>query len=175
MEQFDQHILPLKDKMFRFALRMMHNAEDAEDVVQEVLIKIWTNRERLASITNLEAWSIQLVKHQAIDRLRMLKRHIENLDSHYEIKDQEMTPEQKTTGNNLMEILNRLMESLPEKQKLVIQLRDIEGMAYQEIAEILEIPLNQVKINLFRARNILKQQIEQLKLYERAKHDKISD
>lgn len=175
MEQFDQHILPLKDKMFRFALRMMHNAEDAEDVVQEVLIKIWTNRERLASITNLEAWSIQLVKHQAIDRLRMLKRHIENLDSHYEIKDQEMTPEQKTTGNNLMEILNRLMESLPEKQKLVIQLRDIEGMAYQEIAEILEIPLNQVKINLFRARNILKQQIEQLKLYERAKYDKISD
>lgn len=169
MEQFDQLILPRKDKMFRFALRMLQNVEDAEDVVQEALIKIWTNRERLESITNLEAWCIQLVKHQAIDRLRTLKRRVEDLDSHYQIKDHEMTPEQKTSGNNLMEILNNLMESLPEKQKLVIQLRDIEGMAYQEIAEILDIPLNQVKINLFRARNILKQKIEQLKLYERAK------
>lgn len=169
MEQFDQLIIPLKDKMFRFALRMMQNVEEAEDVVQEVLIKIWTNRERLDSITNLEAWSIQLVKHQAIDRLRAQKRHVESIDGHFDLKDQNMNPEQKASGSNMMEILSHLMDRLPEKQKLVIQLRDIEGMAYQEIAEILEIPLNQVKINLFRARNILKQQIEQLNLYERAK------
>lgn len=169
MEQFDQRILPLKDKMFRFALRMMQNVEEAEDVVQEVMIKIWTNRERLDAITNLEAWCIQLVKHQAIDRLRAQKRHMEDIDSHIEIKDHGMNPEQKASGSNLMDVLNKLMDRLPEKQKLVIQLRDIEGMAYQEIAEILEIPLNQVKINLFRARNILKQQIEQLNLYERAK------
>jgi len=149
-------LLPYKDKMFRLALRMLTKREEAEDLVQEVLIKLWQQNDRLAEVQNLEAWVIRLTKNQCIDRLRG------NTNGHKEWKDgldwadSSPLPDARTESADAMHKLQKLMQRLPENQRMVMQLRDVEGMSYQEVGEALEIPLAQVKINLFRARQTMK-------------------
>jgi len=164
MDQFGELIKPFKDKMFRFALRMVGSTDVAEDVVQEVFIKLWKKRDYIDQIKNLEAWCMQLTRNLSIDKLRSKHRRTEDLDGHYELQDKGRNPEEKTISSDIYTKIRTMIQALPEKQKMVIQLRDIEGYSYQEIADTLELPLNQVKVNLFRARNTIKKQILKLKV-----------
>lgn len=164
MDQFGELIKPFKDKMFRFALRMVGSTDVAEDVVQEVFIKLWKKRDYIDQIKNLEAWCMQLTRNLSIDKLRSKHRRTEDLDGHYELQDKGRNPEEKTISSDIYAKIRTMIQALPEKQKMVIQLRDIEGYSYQEIADTLELPLNQVKVNLFRARNTIKKQILKLKV-----------
>jgi len=164
MDQFGELIKPFKDKMFRFALRMVGSTDVAEDVVQEVFIKLWKKRDYIDQIKNLEAWCMQLTRNLSIDKLRSKHRRTEDLGGHYELQDKGRNPEEKTISSDIYTKIQTMIQALPEKQKMVIQLRDIEGYSYQEIADALELPLNQVKVNLFRARNTIKKQILKLKM-----------
>ncbi len=164
MDQFGELIKPFKDKMFRFALRMVGSTDEAEDVVQEVFIKLWKKRDYIDQIKNLEAWCMQLTRNMSIDKLRSKHRRTEDIDGHYELQDKGRNPEEKTISSDIYTKIQTMIQALPEKQKMVIQLRDIEGYSYQEIADALELPLNQVKVNLFRARNTIKAKILKLKV-----------
>lgn len=149
-------LLPYKDKMFRLALRMLSKREEAEDLVQEVLIKLWQQNDRLAEVQNLEAWVIRLTKNQCIDRLRGGNQGIREWKDGLDWADSTPLPDARTESADTMQKLQKLMQRLPENQRMVMQLRDVEGMSYQEVGEALEIPLAQVKINLFRARQTMK-------------------
>ena len=154
--EFKQTVLPLKDKMFRLALRMLNKREEAEDLVQEALIKLWQQHERLGEVQNLEAWVIRLTKNQCIDKLRGTKNGHKAWKDGLDWADSGPLPDAKTESADTMRKLQKLMERLPENQRLVMHLRDIEGMSYQEVADSLDLPLAQVKINLFRARQAMK-------------------
>jgi len=151
---FKQHILPVKDKLYRLALRIMSDDAAAQDVVQEVLVKAWKQQDAWPAIRNVEAWCMKLTKNHAIDKIRSHHR-TERLEmpSLPGLATDSPSPLAAAEYSDTMAHLVKLMQQLPEKQRLVMHLRDIEEQSYQEIAELLDMPMNQVKVNLFRARN----------------------
>ncbi len=152
-------VLPFKDKLYRLALRIMGNVHEAEDIIQEVLIKIWKKREQFVELDNKEAWSMTVTRNLCIDKIRAKKMRTSDITEHFDIKDKTMTPSQKTISDDRMGQILDLINALPEKQKTVVQLRDIEGYSYKEISEITELKLDQVKVYLHRARISLREQI----------------
>lgn len=156
LQHFQETVLPLQNRLFRLALRLTENGPEAEDIVQEVFIRLWKRRSELAAIQNLEAWSVRMTKNLCIDRLRSTKEKTEDLLTSPATPDHE-TPHLIAERKDTVAHIQKLMDQLPVKQKTVMQLRDVEGYSYQEIAETLEIPLNQVKVYLFRARQAIKQ------------------
>ncbi len=149
-------ILPFKDKLYRFAYRIVGNSFEAEDIVQEILIKVWKKKEQFSQIENKEAWCMTMTRNLAIDKKRAKKMKTSSIENFHHIKDQSDTPaismERKETVNRVREMIN----SLPEKQASVIHLRDIEGLSYKEIGVAMGLSLDQVKVVLHRARKALK-------------------
>ncbi|GJM35760.1 MAG: DNA-directed RNA polymerase sigma-70 factor [Saprospiraceae bacterium] len=166
MKYFQEHILPIQNKLFRFALRIVGNTEEAEDVVQEVFLKLWRQKQQWPNIQNIEAWSMRLTKNLSIDRLRRVSRREESLEQVYHSPALQPTPAQITESKDSLEQIKKFMEQLPEKQRLVIHLRDIEELSYKEISEVLEMPMSQVKTNLFRGRNALREMVVKSEWYE---------
>jgi RNA polymerase sigma factor (sigma-70 family) len=160
MKSFMDRILPIRDKMYRFSMRIVGNASDAEDVVQDVFVRMWTRKNQLDGIHNLEAWCMTLTKNLSIDKIRARKRTTHTLEEAREVRDAEPTPYQVTARNEKVELVHEMIGSLPEKQKMIIHLRDIEQMSYKEICEITGYSLSQVKINLHRGRKQLKEKLQ---------------
>lgn len=156
----------IKNKLFRFAMSMLRDEAEAEDVVQEVVIKLWKQRQQLDRIQNLEAWTMRLTRNLSLDKLRSKHRRYEPIDSVVDLDNNEPSPARQVELNDTMDQLKAWIKKLPEKQQMVFQLRDIEGMTYKEIAESLDMPLSQVKINLFRARQQVRDYLIKTKLYE---------
>ncbi|GAB1444535.1 RNA polymerase sigma factor [Flammeovirgaceae bacterium] len=166
LEAFENRILPAKNKLFRFALKLLNNSEEAEDVVQEVLIKVWNGRASMNQVQNWEAWCMRLTKNLAFDRIRAQKRKSTDLmEIGFEVKQDEPSPHDKAEITESMQQVNRLIASLPEKQRQVIHLRDVEGYSYNEIVEIMEIDMNQVKVSLFRARSAVREKLIKIHAY----------
>merc|ERR1711916_406580 len=139
--EFTHLINPIRDKLFRFALRMLKDPAAAKDVVQDVCIKLWRQRDRLDEIDNLEAWSMRLVRNRCLDVLRSPSSRMGGLDEKPEECDPHLTPGDLTEQSDLMRHLRRLMQALPQKQRLVMHLRDLEGLSYQEIADTLDMTM----------------------------------
>lgn len=159
-EYFQHTVAPFQDKLYRLALSLTQNAPEAKDVVQEVFIKLWQQRDNLLNINNLEAWSVRLTRNLAIDKTRSKHRRTEDISGVFHLVSPQATPYQVAESKDTLSRIKRLMEQLPEQQKLCMHLRDIEEMPYQEIAETLSISLSQVKVNLFRARGKMRKLLE---------------
>lgn len=166
LEAFQTRVLPAKNKLFRFAFRLLGSSEEAKDVVQEVLIKVWNGREQMAEVQNMEAWCMRITKNLSLDRLRSKQRRAtDSIAEGLEVKQESLTPHENTELNESMQRINQLIASLPEKQRQVIHLRDIEGYSYQEICEMLELDMSQVKVSLFRARNAVREKLLKINAY----------
>ena len=166
LETFQNQVFPVKNKLFRFAFRLLGSSEEAKDVVQEVLIKVWNGREQLAEIQNMEAWCMRITKNLSLDRLRQQQRRpTDSIEKGHHILNETLSPLESTEINESMKRIGELMAVLPEKQRQVMHLRDIEGYSYNEIFEILEIDMSQVKVNLFRARNAVREQLQKMNAY----------
>jgi RNA polymerase sigma-70 factor (ECF subfamily) len=158
---FRNDVLPLKDMLFRVALRITLNRAEAEDVVQETLIKVWNRREQWDQIESMEAFTTTICRNLALDRQKLMDNQSQLLDTaDHDTADLSAAsnPEVQAEANDRIELVKRLMDRLPEKQRTCMQLRDIEGKAYKEIASVMGITEQQVKVNIFRARQTVKQQ-----------------
>lgn len=163
---FETRVLPAKNKLFRFAFRLLGSSEEAKDVVQEVLIKVWNTREQMAEIQNMEAWCMRITKNLSLDRLRSRQRRATSpIEDGVEIRQETLTPHDKAEIHEYMERITEMIAALPEKQRQVIHLRDVEGYSYNEICEILELDMSQVKVNLFRARNAVREKFVKINAY----------
>jgi len=159
IQEFKNKVIPFKNKLFRFALRIVGNAAEAEDVVQEVFIKLWNQREKLHTYNNLEAWSIRMTKNLSIDKTRSKHFNLGIIPDGFDISSNRENPHKMAEQHDTVSRIKIMIDKLPEKQKLVMQLRDIEGMSYKEIEDALSIPMNQVKVYLFRARKQIRTQL----------------
>ena len=165
---FKTDVLPMKDKLFRLAFRITLNQQDAEDVVQETLIKIWNRRDQWDEIESLEGWALTIARNMALDVLRKQDIHrTVSLDEPLSTNAQHLTHNAHTPYEQMMEkeriaMVRDLMNSLPEKQRTAMQLRDFEDKSYKEIAAIMQISEDQVKINIFRARQFIKKSYDSL-------------
>jgi len=161
---FKNDVLPLKDKLFRLALRITLNAAEAEDTVQDTLIKVWEHREEWSEISNIEAYSMTICRNLALD--------IAGKAGHGNVQlPEEMAEKPSTSISERMDwqerlsMVRQLIDALPEVQRSIVQLRDIEGKTYQEITEIMQLNESQVKVYLHRARTKIRQQIEEKERY----------
>lgn len=163
---FERQVLPVKNKLYRFAFRLLGSSDEAKDIVQEVLIKVWNGREQLVAIENVEAWCMRITKNLSLDRLRAKQRKpTDSLEQTSTIAENRLTPHESAEISESMQRITLLIASLPEKQRQVMHLRDIEGYSYNEICEILELDMNQVKVNLFRARNAVREKFVKVNAY----------
>ena len=162
MINFHHDILPLKDRLFRLALRITLNPAEAEDVVQETMMKVWSRRNNWDAIDNIETFCLTICRNLALDKTRHMGNHTLSLDLEMEPTDQShhSNPEEQTMQRDRIRLVRRLIDQLPEKQRSCMQLRDIEGKSYKDIATILNITEEQVKINIFRARQTIREQFK---------------
>ncbi|HSJ66082.1 MAG TPA: RNA polymerase sigma factor [Anditalea sp.] len=149
---FEAHIWPLKSKLYRMAFFWLKDRDEANDAVQEVLEKAWIRRDELQKMDNHVGWMVRALKNQSIQHFRS-GRKIESLgDQDYA----EPESVEVDSGDAYRRVFS-FLEKLPEKQREVFVLREVEGLTYEEIAEYLEISMEQVKVNIFRARKILRE------------------
>lgn len=165
LKEFTYQLVGLKDKLFRFSARIVGDNKLAEDVVQDVVIKMWARREEREQYKNLESYCMRMTKNLSIDKTRAKSYQNLGLDKVVEPIQDAPNPYQQTAQNDMLKHVHRLMGTLPEKQRMIMQLRDIEGMEYKEIAQIMEIPVNQVKVNLFRARKSIRKELLTIESY----------
>ena len=163
---FLNDVLPLKNKLFRLALRITLNKEEAEDIVQDTLIKVWNSRDRWEEIDSIEAYSLTTARNLSLDRIKKMENQNGSLeDEKTERPDTSLNPSERMVQKDKLDIVKRMIDELPEKQRSCMQLRDIEGKAYKDIALILGITEEQVKVNIFRARQAIKQRFQQFDKY----------
>lgn len=158
---FHEQVFPIRHKLYRFALRITGSVHEAEDVVQEVLEKVWkTAPEQIDNIQNWEAWCMTMTRNRSLDKARSQSlRRAAPLEGVAERSSDQATPAQAAETRDLVDRVKVMMQQLPEKQRLVMHLRDIEEFSYDEIAEALNITLDQVKVNLHRARKAIREQM----------------
>ncbi len=162
---FRNAILPLKDKLFRLALRITLDSAEAEDIVQDTMIRIWDKRDEWPEIDSIEAMCLTICRNLAIDRSQKKEAQHAELTPERIESFQTSGPYEKMVADESLAIVRSLIDELPEKQRLIIQLRDMEGKSYKEIAEALQITEEQVKVNLFRARQRIKQRFTDIENY----------
>ncbi|WP_226391266.1 RNA polymerase sigma factor [Penaeicola halotolerans] len=157
---FETSILPLRNKLYRFASHWLRDGEQAKDLVQDALLKAWNKRAQLDQIDNHDAWMMRMVKNMAIDSLRKDQKRpqvsvdvIEHLTAAEVDRDEDVFQAQ-------LQLAKQILGDLPDKQRAIMQLREVEGYSYQQIAEVLEISLEQVKVNVFRARQKMREQVQ---------------
>lgn len=164
---FQADVLPLKNILFRLALRITQNRADAEDVVQETMMKVWNRRGEWQQIESMEAFCLTVCRNVSLDKLRRMDRQVLSFEDTsteaggYDPIDHSHSanPEQQAVQRDRLQQVRRIISQLPEKQRSCMQLRDIEGKSYRDIAIILGITEQQVKVNIFRARQTVKEKM----------------
>lgn len=158
-----QIIDTFKAKLYRYAMSILGKPMDAEDVIQELMIRVWNQKEKFVALNNPEAWCMTVTRNLAIDKLRSRKNATGDISQYHFLQDNTPSADRLLSTNDIYVKVLQMMDMLPAFQKEVIQLRDIEGYSYKEIAEITGTGEEQVKINLFRARQKLKERLKYLK------------
>jgi RNA polymerase sigma-70 factor (ECF subfamily) len=167
-KEFKIRVLPLGNKLHRYAAGILRDVHEAEDIVQEIFLKLWNMRQQINEIQNIEAFAFRMTRNHCLDRLRASKPSLmeENLES--ALKNREGNsgdPENLMILNDAVKEVKRLIERLPEQQKTIIHLRDVEGYSNEEIAEIMEMEVNTVRVNVSRARKSVRETLS--KTYHR--------
>ncbi len=165
LQEFKIQVIPLKNKLFRLANRLLNNPEDAKDIIQEVFIRLWNMRDRLDEYRSVEALAVVTTRNMCLDKLKSKKYRAEKME---DLRDEapEMFEEDKEELSDVVQKISDIMNTLPEQQRTIMQLRDIEGYDYEEIAGILQMNENAIRVNLSRARRKIREILINKKIYE---------
>ena len=165
---FRNDVLPLKNELYRLALRITLNPAEAEDIVQETMIKVWNRREQWDNIESIEAFCLTICRNISLDKMRKMENQNQSLsEGEHDAPDQSYSsnPEEQAMQQDRMQLIRQLINQLPEKQRSVMQLRDFEGKSYKEIAKVMGISEEHVKVNIFRARQTIRQKFLETEEY----------
>ncbi|KYG79830.1 RNA polymerase subunit sigma-24 [Roseivirga seohaensis] len=166
LQTFKSQVLPVKDKLFRIALNMMRSVEEAEDILQDVMVKLWDKRAQWGEYRNLEAFAVTITKNLCLDRLKSKR-----MKGHFDIQEMELdsgtvSPYQRIELDDSVKTMVRVFEQLPDQQRLLITLRDVEGYSYEEIAEQTGLEVNNIRVGISRARKKAKEDYLKIANYE---------
>ena len=156
--EFLHKVLPFKDKVFRLAKRLLVSNDEAEDATQELYLKLWKNKEKLVQYKNVEAFAMTMTKNYCLDQLKAKRSNNLSL-VHSNYKDNNISLQREIELKDSVNRVHELIENLPEKQKMIIQLRDVENYEYAEIGKILDLQPTAVRVALSRARKTRKEQL----------------
>lgn len=155
--EFTTIVMPLKDKLYRLAKRILVSTDEAEDAVQEVFLKLWKGKQDIESYKNPEAFAITMTKNYCLDRLKSKQAsNLKIVHSNYQTSE---NIEGRIEANNGVEMVFKIMETLPEQQKIILQLRDVEEFEFSEIAEMLGSTETAIRVALSRARKTVRDEM----------------
>lgn len=152
--EFLNTVLPLKDKVFRLAKRLLVSKDEAEDATQELYFKLWKNKNKIGEYRNVEAFAMTMTKNYCLDQLKA--KRSDNLKLVHNNYGDNRSLEHSVEVRDSVDKVHELIEKLPEQQKLIIQLRDVEQYEYEEIGKILGLKPTAVRVSLSRARKTIR-------------------
>jgi RNA polymerase sigma-70 factor (ECF subfamily) len=157
-QAFLDKINPVKDKMYRLALRLLVSKEAAEDATQEVILKLWNRKQKIKDYTNIEAFAMTITKNHCLDELKAKKNN--NLRIvHQNYENDSISLQRGLEVKDEMYWVDRIVNDLPEQQKIVFQLRDIEQLEFDEITEITKMKPTAIRVALSRARKKIRERL----------------
>ncbi|WP_080240427.1 RNA polymerase sigma factor [Spirosoma rigui] len=164
---FKQRILPVQNRLYRLATLFLRNREDAEDAMQDVLMRLWSNRQQLDTYQSVEALAVQMTKNLCMDRLKAHARQkaVDQADLGSMVAPQP-SPHRQTELADSADQIRRLIDELPDVQKLVLHLRDVEEYSFDEIEQVTGLSVNTIRVTLSRARQRLRDGYLKLNDYE---------
>lgn len=149
---------PFKDKVFRLAKRLLVSTEEAQDASQEVMMKLWMKKDKLSQYDNVEAFAMTVTKNHCLDRLKS-KQATQLSLVHSNFTEPASSPDKQIDVVDAVSHVERLMDKLPGQQRMIIQLKDVEGYEYPEIAEMLDMNETAIRVALSRARKTLRDEL----------------
>lgn len=161
LEAFKKQIVPLRDKLHNIAVKLLNDSEDAEDIVQETFLKLWSMRDKLDEYNSVEALAVQIAKNKALDHIKARKTERFGEDNKL-IASLERGPEKELEQLDAVEKIRSIVRSLPSLQQEIIRMKDIEGYEIAEIAEITGTQAEAVRVNLSRARKKVRDKFMEL-------------
>ncbi|PJB13512.1 MAG: RNA polymerase subunit sigma-70 [Flavobacteriales bacterium CG_4_9_14_3_um_filter_40_17] len=156
--EFTNLIRPFQDKVFRLAKRLLVSTEEAQDATQEVLLKLWNKNKEIKRLDNLEAFAMTVTKNHCFDRLKSKQAGVLTL-VHSNYTDGSTTIDEQIEQQDSVSLVERLMARLSRQQRMIVQLRDVEGYEFREIASMLDMNETAIRVTLSRARKILREQL----------------
>lgn len=161
--EFKQRILPLGGKLLRFSMLMLKDKAEAEDAVQEVCLKLWNIRHKLHDIRNIESFAMRITKNWCLDRLKARKPLlVESFSGGLDKAAEDPDPFRQLVLSDRVDAMRAIIDRLPEQQKIILILREIEGYEFEEITGIMDMNLNAVRVNLTRARTRVREELIKL-------------
>lgn len=154
-------INPLKDKLFRIAKRMLISVEEAEDATQEVFYKLL--KTDFKALKSVEAMAVTMTKNYCLDQLK--SKRSSNLKLVHTNYTDSSSLEKQIVDKDSFSKVEIIINSLPEQQRLIVQLREIEEYEFAEIAKILDMNETAIRVSLSRARKIIKEKFEEINNY----------
>lgn len=151
--EFEQLIHRLKDQLYRFAFSILNSKEEAQDAVQEIVLRLWLQRKKLNKEKNIASYCMTMLRNYCIDQLRKQKQFQVFQQNHQLESIEKSTLEQL----DLVEQIRQQLTRLPEQQQLALRLKDFQGLEYTEIAQIMQLPVNAVRVHVSRGRKRLYQ------------------
>ena len=162
--EFLNVVMPFKDKLYRMAKRLLVSTEEAEDATQEILLKLWSKNEAIATYANVEAFAMTMTKNFCLDRLK--SKQASNLTLvHSNYGETGSGLQKQVEAKDSFNLVQKIMEELPQQQKIVLQLRDIEEYDLEEIGEMLDMQPTAVRVALSRARKLVREKLIQKHSY----------
>jgi RNA polymerase sigma-70 factor, ECF subfamily len=167
-EDFNEEIIPHLDALYNFAIRLTTDPNDAEDLVQDTVVKAYRFFNSYEKGTNAKAWLFRILKNSYINNYRKKSKKPQEVDydevsTFYETVRAERTDttdlEDKMYRELMDDDITNALEELPEDFRTVVLLCDVEGFTYEEIANMLDVPIGTIRSRLHRGRNLLKVQL----------------
>lgn len=157
--EFKTRVLPLSNKLLRFATQLLRDEDQARDIIQDVFLKLWQKKDQLEKVDNVEAFAMRMTRNRCLDLFKAKKPVL--------VED-EFLKQKATNSRNLQteielsesaQVVRRLIRELPDIQRTVMHLRDIEQYDYEEIASMTELSVNAIRVNLSRARKKVRDEL----------------
>jgi RNA polymerase sigma-70 factor (ECF subfamily) len=161
-DEFKKQVFILKDKLFRLSNRLLGNIPEAEDITQEVMLKLWEMRGKLEQYQSIEALAMTTTRNLSLDRIRYQKVRWAHAD---DVKPEETYIDNPAERSDIETWMKKIMAQLPETQQTILHLRDAEGMEFEEIAPILGMNVETIRVNLSRARKKVREELQKIMEY----------
>jgi RNA polymerase sigma factor (sigma-70 family) len=153
--------MPYSSRLYRMAFRLMNSREEAEDIVQEVYIKLWGMRNTLKNYSSIEALSIRITRNLCLDHLRRKKVNNDALNAErVNPAGHSVSPAHNLEQKEKVEMIHNLIAALPEPQRSLVHLRHLEEKEYEEIAEMVNMNVNAIRVSISRARKQIREMLE---------------
>lgn len=174
-KELKECFLPLGRKLYTVALRLCGNSQDAEDMVQDLYLKLWEKRNRLPENFNVEAYCVAMMKNMYYDKIRSSKHDITVDVPVKEMAVDEMLLTDELEIKDLASLMRLCIDRLPEKQRLVVLMRDVDDMSFSDIETATGMGSTNIRVSLSRARNTLRKQFSLIRNYGNKKNKSSSE